>query len=192
MIKIRHLGVVGGHFCSILVDFGANGCFCIVFCLFEGAIFSNWSTDITPSIPRKSCRMFRMADSRHLDGNSFQEDKKQFYLAKIAQKSVDVGACRIWQGGVGGSDYPRMRVSHPHAGSTQFGVHQIVYSLHFNVSLDTPYFDVSHICHRKHCVKAEHLVYESKAVNSQRNVCVQEGLCMGHGDSPNCILPPVN
>ena len=110
------------------------------------------------------------------------------YLDKIQTKSMQQGACRVWQGPLGGQTYPKMRVRVPGHGYPQYRVHQIVLTLNRQVVLNTPNHEVSHLCHDKKCVEVTHLEYEPKVVNVQRNSCVTEGHCLGHGPHQNCLL----
>ena len=46
---------------------------------------------------------------------------------------------------------------------------------------------VSHLCHQTLCVKHDHLVLESKALNNERKHCLDQGLCT-ENHKPVCIL----
>ena len=48
--------------------------------------------------------------------------------------------------------------------------------------------EASHLCHKKRCYNPDHLILEEHYKNKERDPCVTQGECAGHGDSPNCIL----
>lgn len=125
---------------------------------------------------------------RYLDPRGMTEAATTGYLIKVDQHSVPHGQCRLWTGGLGGSDYPRMRLTTARRPSTQYGVHQIVYSLNFGIPLDRERHDVSHKCHNRLCVNIDHLSYEPRAINVNRNTCKEEHHCRGHGQFRQCIL----
>ena len=52
----------------------------------------------------------------------------------------------------------------------------------------TPALSSSHLCHRKGCVKAEHLTLESYERNRERDACRRNGQCCGHQGSPPCLF----
>ena len=47
---------------------------------------------------------------------------------------------------------------------------------------------VSHLCHHKTCIKAEHLNLETMEQNRDRDECVKRRSCQGHKNLPMCIL----
>lgn len=47
---------------------------------------------------------------------------------------------------------------------------------------------VSHLCHSKTCIKAEHLNLETMEQNRDRDECVRRRNCQGHKNLPMCIL----
>jgi len=132
--------------------------------------------------------------ARYLDPQQLAEGVRTAYLLKIDQRSVDLPqqehghGCRLWTEGVSGSGYPRMRVKMDGQPSIQFGVHQVVYSFNFRIPLNQPGYDVSHRCHTRLCIRVEHLSYEPKLVNAQRNDCRFQNHCQGHHPYLNCIL----
>ena len=46
----------------------------------------------------------------------------------------------------------------------------------------------SHLCHKKGCVKPEHIILETYEKNRERDGCLQNRRCFGHNDSPPCLL----
>ena len=49
--------------------------------------------------------------------------------------------------------------------------------------------EVSHLCHNSLCVQESHLVFEPKTVNNNRQRCVKQGKCTGHGKGRRrCML----
>ena len=129
-----------------------------------------------------------------LDPTQLTAFNRTYYLQKIEDSSNPQGACRVWnRGGEGGGSYPRMRITIPGRGSHQYRIHQLVYALNNNKKLDTPYFEISHLCHNTQCVNLEHLSYEPHVTNMQRVNCVSTGHCLGgHGTQTEqyraCIL----
>ena len=128
---------------------------------------------------------------RYLDPTQLTEESKAAYLLKVDLSSVPhpQGQCRLWTKGVGGSGYPRMRVKVAgRVGSIQYGVHQVVYALNSGTALNLPLHDVSHRCHNRLCVNMDHLSYEPKVVNAQRNPCRELNQCRGHLPFLPCIF----
>lgn len=58
----------------------------------------------------------------------------------------------------------------------------------FDMASWTPAMSSSHLCHKKGCVKQEHLVLESYERNRERDGCKRNGQCCGHQGSPPCLL----
>ena len=48
--------------------------------------------------------------------------------------------------------------------------------------------EASHLCHVKWCYNPAHIVLESRELNQQRNGCLAERKCRGHGSAADCIL----
>jgi hypothetical protein len=48
----------------------------------------------------------------------------------------------------------------------------------------------SHLCHFPECCNVEHLVWESRFVNSARNACANRGTCIRHSGAPDCVFVP--
>ena len=46
----------------------------------------------------------------------------------------------------------------------------------------------SHLCHKKACIKIEHLNLETSEQNRERDECKRLNRCPGHKDLPNCII----
>ena len=98
----------------------------------------------------------------------------------------DSTGCKLWHGGFSTSGYARLMLTVPGWGTGYQPVHRLVYVLAGNT--EKKYHEMSHLCHRKKCIKISHLSHEPRHVNQQRNICKPEGHCFGHGDFANCIL----
>ena len=46
----------------------------------------------------------------------------------------------------------------------------------------------SHLCHKKSCLRQDHLTSESTVQNNNRDECARQRQCRGHRESPNCIF----
>ena len=49
-------------------------------------------------------------------------------------------------------------------------------------------YDISHLCHRKGCVNASHLIRETRSTNESRKLCSKQGCCTTK-HTPSCIFP---
>jgi hypothetical protein len=68
-------------------------------------------------------------------------------------------------------------------------LHRIAYLLYYKPPVLEESMSLSHLCHQKACINAEHLSQEPLATNIQRNNCIENGHCFGHTIYPNCIIP---
>ena len=48
--------------------------------------------------------------------------------------------------------------------------------------------DISHLCHKRSCVKLSHLNHESRAINNARKHCLKALSCAGHDPEPDCLF----
>ena len=107
----------------------------------------------------------------------------------------------VWIGGHNGRGYPQMRVG-KHL-ETRMGITcminpaHIMYCLKHGIVLNTPQYEISHLCHAKSWINVEHINYEPRHVNKARQVsCAGKLVCTGHDmrDTgqifPKCILGP--
>ena len=114
------------------------------------------------------------------------------YKAKIATSSaVSVnGLCIIWNGtkqkdgryGVISYKCPvteKWKTMH---------VHRLSKLVHTGTLSANSLFDCSHICHNSLCVSPDHLNFEPRGVNNQRQACVNAGKCHGHHTMPECLI----
>lgn len=46
----------------------------------------------------------------------------------------------------------------------------------------------SHLCHKKDCLKKEHLTLESLEINRERDECARRRRCLGHKNRPHCLV----
>ena len=58
----------------------------------------------------------------------------------------------------------------------------------FDLATWTAEMSTSHLCHRKGCLTADHLVLETYELNRERDGCRRNGHCYGHNDSPPCMI----
>lgn len=109
---------------------------------------------------------------------------------KIEKKNKNLkikSGCHVWTGGDLTHDgYGTFRIVF-RGKRKRFKVHRINYFLNIGHSLN-PQFHVSHLCHNKLCILFEHLSYEPKSVNDSRNICKNNGECIGHRGYKKCIL----
>ena len=120
------------------------------------------------------------------DLESMSDSYRSDLLKQIEHNSCDRGGCRIWKGGVNSSGYPTKRLPGGGDDGPTESVHRLVYMLAGTI----PDFQVSHLCHRKLCIKLEHLIDDTPSQNSERNTCKnsEDRTCTGHGDRPRCIV----
>ena len=115
------------------------------------------------------------------------------YRRKINDNSVLAGngSCILWSGYrrrmKGGSVYGEVRAKLPGMASKKYGVHRLQYILYHLDDLN-PKGDVSHLCHNSVCVSLDHLSLEDSSINKNRQICLAQGRCQGHGDFRNCML----
>ena len=58
----------------------------------------------------------------------------------------------------------------------------------FDMASWTDQMSTSHLCHKKACLKPEHLILETYEMNRERDGCHRNRQCFGHKDSPPCLL----
>ena len=51
-----------------------------------------------------------------------------------------------------------------------------------------PGLDASHLCHNTLCVKESHISMEPHSVNNNRQYCIAQNICFGHGEYRQCLL----
>ena len=108
------------------------------------------------------------------------------YRIRIENHSeVDGGGCRLWRG-ARNHDYGVIKVILDGKAVTRT-VHRVALMCHTN-NIIPSYLDVSHLCHNSLCVNPMHLVAEPHFVNNNRITCANNGVCMGHGEYPNCLV----
>lgn len=116
-------------------------------------------------------------------------------LQKHTEKGVGGGQidCHVWNGKKDSYGYGIKKVTWPNGRKSYEKVHRLAYMAHLNnyqlPSTDNfgEQLDVSHRCHEKLCINAEHLTLESHSVNMSRNYCRKTGVCtMAH--VPSCVF----
>uniref|UniRef100_K1QCF1 Zinc-binding loop region of homing endonuclease domain-containing protein n=1 Tax=Magallana gigas TaxID=29159 RepID=K1QCF1_MAGGI len=101
------------------------------------------------------------------------------------------GGCFVWKGATTAHGYGVLRVRWPEEGPKFERVHRAI--LMAQMRLTRSQFpggnlEVSHLCRKKLCVNATHLVLETHEVNQERNHCKAQGFCC-RAHHPHCILP---
>jgi hypothetical protein len=108
------------------------------------------------------------------------------------------GDCLMWpvsstRGKTTTSDgYGRVKLTYPGfpRSTVETTVHRAIFILmerRPDLIKNKPAGDISHLCHRKRCVRREHLVLESHTANMLRNECQVLEKCQC-GQSPLCIV----
>ena len=122
---------------------------------------------------------------------SMPEAYRHTLLRRIQSYSGNDGSCRMWKRGKSSSGYAQMRVRvEGEDDGLVVSVHRLVYML----AGMKPDHQMSHLCHRKLCVRLQHLTDETAIENTRRNECNkvpnkgEEKVCSGHGDRPHCIV----
>lgn len=110
------------------------------------------------------------------------------YTAKIAEnvKIASNMECLLWTG-TPGKTYGSICCK---VGSTwkTFYVHRLALMMH-NKAFGLPQgLDVSHLCHNERCTNIQHFSLEPHYINNNRQNCLSEKSCTGHGIYPDCML----
>ena len=105
---------------------------------------------------------------------------------KIQQNTLKEGQCQLWSGQVNKYGYGYIRITFQ-GKRVKLSSHRLNYFLLNSQSLAIS-MHVSHLCHKKLCVKQSHLSYEPQAVNNNRKSCVLNDECSGHHGYPRCLL----
>jgi hypothetical protein len=112
---------------------------------------------------------------------------------KLIDKScilVDNLGCRQWTGSMKMSGYGRIWVKWPGEETCkEERAHRVAYmAYHRILPQDLGHsMEVSHLCHSRSCVRAEHLVLESHFTNMERMFCRDHSECT-RCHRPECIL----
>ena len=96
------------------------------------------------------------------------------------------GKCIIWTGACASDGYGILRIVF-RGSRLKVKVHRMMYFLYHAHAL-SPEMHVSHLCHKKTCIKTQHLSYEPQAINNNRKMCKSQGECCGHYGYNNCQL----
>ena len=128
------------------------------------------------------------------DPNKLTQTQKEELIARVESRTELQEGCMVWQGMARKHGYPQMKLGAHIAKVTgspnkAYNPARILYSVHHNEIL-FKYSNnrLSHLCHNKLCCSIEHLTLEPLAINIQRNTCMREGTCVGHGNQPNCKI----
>ena len=111
---------------------------------------------------------------------------------KLAMKSEICGpkGCVEWRGGRSGP-YGVMKLKFFRFPTSKvMRVHRVQYmitSKNFDLN---PQMHVSHLCHNSLCINENHLSYETREINMQREQCKHfiPKHCIGHPGQPDCIF----
>ena len=114
----------------------------------------------------------------------------QKYIDLLTKKSIklqNVHNCSIWTGSLDRLGYGRQWVKWPDGNKREERAHRVSFACKYkikNIPLHDEHgkkLDVSHLCHNKACVNANHLILEAHEVNMERLHCVAQGFCtMNH------------
>lgn len=117
--------------------------------------------------------------------------EKQKTRLSLNSESYGALGCLLCKLGGGKAPYSKLTVTYPwnKQKKTMYS-HRYAFMLHTN-NFELPLnMQVSHICHNKRCVNAEHLSLEPEHVNKDRQIC--RGLypvhCKTHLPYPDCML----
>ena len=67
-------------------------------------------------------------------------------------------------------------------------VHKLSYKLQHRIIHVNPRLDASHLCHNSLCVKVSHISMEPHSLNNNKQYCMAQNICFGHGEYPQCLL----
>ena len=119
------------------------------------------------------------------------------YRGEPRSRYCPVTKCILWRFSVDGSGYPEMKLGvefNERFGSSPINPVKILLSIYFSVKLDTPNYEISHLCHTKLCIQTEHISYEPKWINARRKKCHENKICSkDHFDEesnkkfPDCV-----
>lgn len=112
-------------------------------------------------------------------------EKYRLRLEMNSEVVVDGGGCRVWRG-ARNHNYGVMKVV-INGKAVSRTVHRVALMCHTH-SIIPSTLDISHLCHNPLCINPLHLVAEPHHINNNRISCTNNGVCMGHGEYPNCIL----
>ena len=137
-----------------------------------------------------------MDTSASFDPDKLTLEEKDFILNKIENNTSvsPTSSCILWAKKAQKNGYPQMKLNSKIAAKfgnpdRPFNPASILYSIKKNVVLlKVTDMRLSHLCHVKFCVNLEHLIIEPLATNIQRNGCRGNHKCVGHGNSPDCLL----
>lgn len=109
------------------------------------------------------------------------------YCDRIIQRHTSVFEnCCLWTGHKDKDGYGE--ISFQFRGKrVKVRVHRLVFYIQTNFT-DMKTRHVSHICHKRNCIKFEHLSLEPVNVNNKRKSCSLNGECIGHYGYKSCIL----
>lgn len=141
-----------------------------------------------------TCTCNREEENVAFDPNKLTQAQKEELIARVESRTELQEGCMVWQGMARKHGYPQMKLGAHIAKVTgspnkAYNPARILYSVHHSEIL-FKYSNnrLSHLCHNKLCCSIEHLTLEPLAINIQRNTCMREGTCVGHGNQPNCKI----
>lgn len=91
--------------------------------------------------------------------------------------------CLLWCRSCNSAGYPQMKLGKTFSNrfvAKPFSPVHIAYSMEFNVVLNKPNYEISHLCHNKKCINVYHVNYETNAINASRQACCREQKCYSH------------
>ena len=114
------------------------------------------------------------------------------FLKERCYDSYEVVDGHFLYKGRDGADYAKVRLK-LRGIDYLLGRHQLALYLkliddEYDISSWGPTEETSHLCHKRRCFNPSHLVLEDRSKNKERDHCVAERKCRGHGSSPLCMI----
>ena len=105
-------------------------------------------------------------------------DKEICKINKYIKKKITVRNCHIWNGQQlkGYAIFEFRFRKH----KIKLRVHRLQMYIHNGCRAIDTVQHVSHLCHNKLCVRIEHLSLETARINNNRQICKNNGECIGH------------
>ena len=121
-----------------------------------------------------------------------EESFYQNYSAKLHENVFlsPNNECMLWSGCTKGKlvKYGVINCRFRCGYSRAVTVHRLSYMLQHRITHVDSRLDASHLCHNSLCVKVSHISMEPHSVNNNRQYCMAQNFCFGHGQYPQCML----
>lgn len=114
------------------------------------------------------------------------------HLTQVCYRDVVDSAGHLFYRGLERNSYPQtsftVRGVKYHIRKHQLSLFLKLKSQSFNMGNWGDDVTASHLCHKKDCLKQEHLSLETLEMNRERDDCFRRRHCSGHKDHPNCLI----